>query len=515
MPIDPSIPLQVQTPQMQNPLATLSQFGQVAGGIGAMQQLAARPALGQAYQQAIDPNTGQLDTNKLMATAAKDPRLAWMAGDLASQALSQQKTQTEISGQQQDQNLKTHAAIANELMGVVQSGDYSDANILNRGMALLKQGIGDPQHFAGFLSSIPPASNPQAREAWFKQTAIANASAVKDAMGQVYGTPQLVNNGAQQQFVSVSPMNGMHQLSAPFTNQMTPGEAGTPTATGVTPAGQTIMGTRQQFVGQAQGGGSGNSPLAGSFGGGGTTSGIGARQAAVGTAPPGGPPGVVTSLGLADTEGLSGTAKGAVEQYNSLHAQIGGSATRIYQLQKALTGLQGADTGPGSESVNATKSWLLAQSPAFLKKYLPGVDPNKIQSYDEANKYLTAYASGAAGTFGGHTDSQLATALSANASTHISNLAAQDVVKSNVALERMQQAQAQAFDQSGLNASQFNKWAVGWNKEIDPRVFVLDQLDSAKQTKMVNAMQPTERKKFWDQVFSASKAGFVTPPNAK
>ena len=203
---------------------------------------------------------------------------------------------------------------------------------------------------------------------------------------------------------------------------------------------------------------------------------------------------------------------GAGQMWNNDSNAANGYATRMFTLNKALSGLQNANTGPGSDGLNAAKSFLLAQTPGGLGKYLPGVDPNKIASYDEANKYLMQYAIGQAGALGQGTDGKLAATLSGNSNTHISNLAAQDVVKANMGLERMRQAQVQQFNASGLPPNQYPQWSTQWNKQIDPAVFVWDSMDPAKKAAAAQSMSPQQRQAFTTQYNWAMQNKFVDGP---
>ena len=73
MPIDPQIPLGIQTP---NPLAALQQPIQTASGLQSLKQnqmrLNANQAISSAYAQSVDPNTGEVDFNKLQALASQN-----------------------------------------------------------------------------------------------------------------------------------------------------------------------------------------------------------------------------------------------------------------------------------------------------------------------------------------------------------------------------------------------------------------------------------------------------------
>jgi hypothetical protein len=216
-----------------------------------------------------------------------------------------------------------------------------------------------------------------------------------------------------------------------------------------------------------------------------------------GNTPAGGP--VAPALSPAAQAAGTAAGKGSGDQLVQDNTWANGFATRMFNLSKALTGLQNADTGPGSDAVNTAKSFLLAQTPAGLGKYLPGVDPNKIASYDEANKYLIQYAIGQAGSLGEGTDSKLATTLAGNANTHISNLAAQDVVRANMALERMKNAQVQQFNATGLPADKYQTWASKWNAQVNPSVFAWDTMTPEAKAKASTLMTPAQRQQFTAQ----------------
>lgn len=218
--------------------------------------------------------------------------------------------------------------------------------------------------------------------------------------------------------------------------------------------------------------------------------------------------GVRPSLGPAEQAAQSAMGQKSADQYAAELQSAGGFGTRMFNLQKAFTGLQNADTGPGSDTVNTARSFLMAHGPQALQS-LGIVDPNKIQSYDEANKYLTQYAMNQAGALGEGTDAKLATTLSGNANTHISNLAAQDVVKANMALERMNQAAVNSFQQTGLSPSKYSAWKAQFASRVDPRVFAWDTLDADKKQAAYKSMNDAQRKQFTAQYNWALQNGFI------
>ena len=230
---------------------------------------------------------------------------------------------------------------------------------------------------------------------------------------------------------------------------------------------------------------------------------------------------MVVGMGPGQTAGATAAGDASAKQWAALQSSVGGSAGRLYRLDSALRDLQGAGpTGPSSGTVNNVKSYLL--SLPVVGQSL-GIDANQVANYDMANKYLTAYASARAGRFGGTTDSQLATTLSSNASTHISGLAAQDVVKANVGLERADQAQLAAFQQ-GLDPvtgqptgqqftpDQFADYSSKWNTSHDLRAYVADKLTPQQFGTMLSGMSPADQTRFQSTFNAGISQGLIDPP---
>lgn len=212
--------------------------------------------------------------------------------------------------------------------------------------------------------------------------------------------------------------------------------------------------------------------------------------------------------------GVEIAATGAAENYNDLNKAVTGSGARIFTLQKALHALEGANTGPGSSIPNEVKSFIIAHKPEFWQKIgLPTPDPNTVANYDEATKYLTQIAMNMPNA--GNSVPALNSALTGNASTNISNMAATDVVKTQIALEKMQQAQTQAFNESGMSPSQFNKWQIDWNAKQDPRAYIMSELTPQQQQKVKDSIDTSEEKvKFVNSLKMAMKYGHFSPKKA-
>lgn len=473
MPVDTS--MYGHQPKPINPLEMMNSAASTANLMGQNRLLQAQIGLGKHYSGAVDPHTGAVDTNKLLSSVSSDPMTAPATGDAVklSNELNQPMQTYDASGRgsyitrqelQRKLNLpqmsqaqidNTHTrfdSMESAATSLIQKPDLSLKDIVSATGNLVAEGHITPQEAATEFANMPsgPNGGPPTQEQLRQSLAekLQKINSTKATYSAVYG--------------------GKSPPPDQQTDQQQPGQQ-QPQESDQQPSPPPQQAPDQQ------------------------------RQEVL-SAPP---PGVV--------EAAATTAQGAAKALNDLHDQVGGSASRLFVLKKALTGLQGTPTGPGTETTNDIKSFLLAQAPDMLKQHLPGVDINEIKSRDEADKYLTQYAIGQASSLGAGTDSKLATTLTGNASTHISNLAAQDVVKANIGLERMQQAQAQAFDQSGVPPQDFNKWRTQWNKEIDPRVFIVDQLSPDQQAKMLKSLKPgtNEYKNFEKHYNWAVQSGFL------
>ena len=124
----------------------------------------------------------------------------------------------------------------------------------------------------------------------------------------------------------------------------------------------------------------------------------------------------------------------------------------IFPLKEAIPALERLGTkgtGPGTETINNIKSFVLSNVPGVKESDFNGT----VGDYDKAKKYLTDFVNQTGST---GTNDKLAAAFAGNPSVHISNAAAQDVAKSALALRRMQQAQIIEFEKTIVLAIELN-----------------------------------------------------------
>ncbi len=450
--VDASIPLSAppRVPMMQR-------IGQTAETMNALNQnklFLGKQAAGAAIQQSIDPATGQVNWEQVNKLIRANPKVAPYAQEALAAALSGQGQNIQNTTNQA--NLaETYAANIRKDIGSTTDPAQALAAVI-RGVATGRY----PKEFAaGFIGGADV-------KALMGQAAIASGS--ETAMEAQFGNTQMVNVGDEIQPVVVNRVQGTAaELGPGIDIGLTPGEAVTPAYEQYNPVTkQKNIVTKGDALAEQQEGG-------------------------------GGP--ILAGPAL----GEEAAAEGSAELLTAARNDTSTSAARLFQLQKAGEALEGAQTGKGGMTLQGWRSFLVTMGIA------PASEVEKVKNFDEAAKYLNGYALAAASRFGAGTDSQLATTLSSNASTSISNLAAQDVVKATVGLERMKQAQLAAFDASGQSPARFGEFVTRWNKDTDPRAFIVDQMTKEQRAKMIKGMNEGEQRRFLNSVRAAVAAGVL------
>ena len=205
-----------------------------------------------------------------------------------------------------------------------------------------------------------------------------------------------------------------------------------------------------------------------------------------------------TTSGASAPLGTGEEATLAVQHAGEARAKANGYQQNIQPIEAALTNLGGADTGKGGETLNTVRGYVQDLAPGMIQRLLPDslTDPNKRMAYDEAQKYTTAMAMGTPGATG--SDARLGAAQGSNANVHISNEAAQQVVRAVLAQKRMEQAGTLAFnsakgaDGQALPASEYDRFMNQWNTKQDPRAYIADKMAPAERSELVTGMGGTK-----------------------
>lgn len=371
---------------------------------------------------------------------------------------------------------------------------------------LVQQGIITPDIANVELQNMPkdPTQLPQ-----YLRNLNVRVQDAANQFSQIYGTPSMVDNGTVMQPASVSPITGIHAIGAPIQKTLSP-EQRSDLVTTTNPQGQTVVIPKSQVLQQ-----SGVNPLTAMP----DTSAQNPANNLVSPpqpvesrplAPPssmqpqqGG--GVAITPPAGTVEGLTKAASVSSDKYAQDAAREANYQQDVLPLEKALPALEAlgdTGTGPGTEQLQEIQSFLTSMG--ILKP------TDGLKNFDEARKYLVQYARSAGDT---GTNDKLAAAFAGNSSIGISNAAAKDVVKTNLALRRMQNAQIRAFTATGKNPAEYSKWATEFNANNDPVAFGFDLMSGAERKKYFAKMSQADKQKFLSSLATATKLGIVAPPS--
>lgn len=215
------------------------------------------------------------------------------------------------------------------------------------------------------------------------------------------------------------------------------------------------------------------------------------------------PPGQAEASSVAG--GASGGALGDARNRGLNYQQ---EVNPLEQAIPALEKLGTKGTGPGTESLNHLKSFVLSNVPGADFKDLK----DNVATYDKAKKYLTDFVNqnGNSGT-----NDKLAAAFAGNPSVNISNAAAVDVAKTALTLRRFKQAQLLAFEAAGKPDADFAKEAGKFAREHDPRAYGFDMMNAAERKKVIESLPKGKRELFMMDVQDAVSQGMLKAPQAK
>jgi len=492
MAIDPSIAAG-QAPS-NNLLGMLSGITQLKG---VQQQQQANVAASQAYKQATDPTTGQIDYNALTAALSQGPaaynlpQIQAQINEARNSALNYDKGKLELAQKRTD-------LLSGGFGGLLASGNITPQAVMQIASQGIRQGLFTPEDAVSFTSDMP--TDPGQLRDWVKQKTV-GFSQDSDRVKMLLPQMQTINTGGQQIVTPYDPTTGapMGQNTV-FNNTMTPGDANSFVQVFDPSTGTMRNVTKAQAAAMANGGGQPQQGYVPDTSGG--SLGTGRLQPITG-----GAPGLQAAPALGSAEAMQVVGKGAAENSLALQRQSDAAPQSIYQLQNMRTALADINTGPGTYWRNTAASFATALSPDIAQKI--GIDPQKIASYDEFKKYATQAAQATMASLGEGTDSKIASAVAANPNTDMSKLGAQQIIDTLIAGQQGIKAKNQAWQQSGLPPEQYNKFSTQWSKEIDPRVFAAQNMDNAQVKKMVESLPKREQTEFMNSWMKAQSSGWV------
>lgn len=467
MPLDPTIPAQAQTMQI-NPLQLLGQVTQVKQAQlqrqALQQQLGANQAASQAIQANTDPN-GNVNVQGVLSALAKNPASAYNLPEVATKLYNMQGAQYGAQNAKLEGVQRQIGYWDSQLGGLLQKGNgVTKGDVVNSLSGGLSSGMISPDQAVQYVKELP--DNDKDLPGWVQNHWVSLQDAKQQA-ALLMPQGQTVNTGGQTAFLNRDPLTGQMNQAGSINNTLTPGEqaANVDVVDPNTGAHYAIT-KAQQLAGQgAPGAASGG--YTGRYNAGGQAGMPGAVQTALG-------PGQQAAM-----TAQAGTSNAAAQ---TLHDAAADAPMRLNLLGTARDALSNITTGPGTDWRNTLAS-ALNSTPGVgdALKAMGVTDPTKIASYDEYKKILTNYASSVSGSLGTGTDARLNAAVTGNANPGISNIANEDILTKTIAAEKMRQAQDYAFQNSGLTTDQFNKWQSQWNKAVNPDAFAFTSMTGPQQ----------------------------------
>lgn len=474
MPLDTSIPLQAQTPQI-NPLQTLLGVANLrmanAQGGALQQQIAANRATSAAYQQATDPATGTVDNNKLVGILSQDPAAAYNLPQVIQGINTQKKQQIDIDSSQLD-NLKNHINWAYQTASAVASNPSATTDdVMDALKQAVKGGQITPQIASQAIADMPPPNAPQgALQSWAARHAAQAAGAAQQLQMQMPTYAQ-TNTGPATVAINTNPYaanGGVGTVGYTVQNGLSPSEATSPGIT-INQGGQPVTYTKGQVqagqVPQQQGGG-------------------------YQTAPP---------------MGAQGIADAAGQRYSSLQQAASQAKPLMQTYDLAAQALQSTIAGKGANAA--------LNVPALLNTFGIQAGSDSLKNNQLLVNYLNSAADQAAASLGlSGSDSRLAAAKAGQPDPANMNAPAllesiQHVKGLQQAVLDRQQATTNFLAQNGNNTSALPQFETKWNQSFNPDVSYVRSLgDPAAQQAAMQKLKAEGKLQQWTKDYQAMKA---------
>jgi hypothetical protein len=474
MPIDPSIALNANRPAPINPLQqalSVAQYRAInASGMAQQQQLAANRATSAAYQQATDPNTGQVDNNKLVGILSQNPDAAYNLPQVIQGIGAQKQQQTTLNTTNFDLAMKQNGFLNQRLGAIDPASPTFQADVMRTATDFVHNFQGDPQKVQGQLSDLPPlGSTPQQNSLWL-QRHLAAIGAVGEQLKSLQPQFAPVNTGPATVAVNQNPLalGGVGSVGYTVQNGLSKSEALAPGVT-INQGGQPVTYTKGQMdsgqVPQQQGGG-------------------------YQTAPP---------------MGAQGIADAAGQRYSSLQQAASQAKPLMQTYDMAAQALQGTIAGKGAAAA--------LNVPALLNTFGIQAGSDSVKNNQLLVNYLNSAADQAASSLGlSGSDSRLAAAKAGQPDPAHMNAPAllesiQHVKGLQQAVLDRQQATTNFLAQNGNNTSALPQFETKWNQSFNPDVSYVRSLgDPAAQQAAMQKLKTEGKLQQWTKDYQAMKA---------
>lgn len=380
------------------------------------------------------------------------------------------------------------------------------ADIQGAGQVAISNGLATPSQVSSLLSSIPQNAAP-AQLQQFVQDQAARSLDAHDRVATYIGSPASANIGGQTLFGRQNINGFIFGNSAQ--NTLSPSDKAAQTVAGVTKGGTPFNAPLGGVLANEGYDDAGN-PIVPSNAGAGATSGGGApngpaanlrtSQQFDANAPVANPTGgVATSL----SPGQQAANKASADQYASDQTDAANFQAKSLPLMRsyqALVRLGPEGTGPGKDQLNTIRTFLNAWG-------LPAGDVQNLQDFATAKKYLIANMLANGDTA---TNDKLAATSAANPSVDIDHAAAQDLVATAIAQQRIAAARERMAQAQGIDSTQYTNWVANqFNPNLDPRAYEFDLLSPKAKAGVVNGMTTDQLAAFQAKIAEAQQYGYV------
>lgn len=520
-------------PQQQNPLAMLTQIGQVADSLGGI-------AVGQATQGAINPETGQIDKNQLMQALKQS-----VAGSMKAIPTANALEQLRAAGYNADQAgleaFQKRMAITNHLFSGLASKErptYSDvqdvaAKVLDPALGAKEVGITLPVIMNALKSFRDPATGKPLSSPEIRKKALeiqTHAAATSEILHQHSPQVNVLDDGSSIQFVpggtKAAPAANVAypKTLPPTTVEATPEGRqfrGAPTAPPAPPFRTSTSPDRpasfdQRFEGAPPPAGG----LPGVFP---RMPGPATPSAAV--EPPGSPsaPRPVVSQPVARpmaelrpgyTEAATSVATAGAGQANALTQANDSSMTRKAMLGNLEDDLSKFTAGGGADWTRIAKNWTNRNLPVPKEWQEPGgmLDPKSVASQEQFNKQAAMLAQQQFTAIGGTgTDAKFSSAFTTSPNETLSQLGNKGIIRLLKGNEDAIQAKNKAWNvwRKANGPDTYADFSQDFNDKFDPRAFQFKYLDKKERADYVKGTEPEERERFLHDLAHAHKQGWV------
>lgn len=452
-----------------------------------------RKATGAAYAHNYNALTGQYNMPGVQAEMGSTEAGQYGLPEAVTTIRSQQGQQTSNDAAQLGLATASRNAIGSVLSFV---GSNPDSAHLDAGSRMAKAVL--PKSQWGQVDAIVQqiSQNPDGIQGGVKQLVNSMQSA-PDQQGNTYGTAGATLDNGQQVIVGNqgSAINGGHfQPTTTVQKQVSPEFNYTPvTITGpdgtprIVPRGQVVGSEKPTVPPEVMG--SGRYPNTQTPSGGDSS---GPQQGGYVVGPPAG-----------QVQAQQATAEASAKSANALMDAAAQRNDRLAMLQNMESDLSGFNSGPGYERIRKIASLINNISPFQI-------DESGIESAQGFNKWAQQLANAQAQALGA-SDARLSAAEHGNPNSGLQEGTNRLMIHQLMGNEDAINAKTQAWQKSGLPASQFLQWNQKFNQNFDKRAFQLLRMTPAEQQDAFKAMKKTGQLETFKKTYNAMAAAGLVP----